>query len=216
MELLSLDIEDLIEIGTIVGVSGLKGEVRVNITTDFPERFENPGQRWLTMNNHSSPQAVELIKSRKIPGKNIYVVKLEHINDRTQAEHLKGAILSVHKGDRPKLAENEYHVADLIGIEVYNQQDGENIGVVIDVFSAAHDILEVRLHKQPSPEDNKVPTNLETISRVSRRKKVKNKKPKELTVLIPFVPEIVPIVDITHKKIEINPPLGLLDSEEKE
>jgi len=206
-----LDIDDLIEIGTIVGVSGLKGEVRVNITTDFPERFENPGQRWLIINSHSSPQAVELIKSRKVPGKNIYVVKLEDIYDRTQAENLKGAILSVHKGDRPKLKENEYHVADLIGMEVYNQQDGENIGVVIDVFSAAHEILEVRLHKQPTPE-TKAPTNPETISRVSRRKKVKEKKPKELTVLIPFVTEIVPIVDLSNKKIEINPPLGLLDN----
>ncbi|MBE9223281.1 ribosome maturation factor RimM [Cyanobacterium stanieri LEGE 03274] len=206
-----MDIDDLIEIGTIVGASGLKGEVRVNITTDFPERFEKKGQRWLTINENSSPQAVEFVGARKVPGKNIYVVKLDHVNDRTQAENLKGAILSVHKGDRPHLEEDEYHVADLIGLEVYNQQDGENIGVVVDVFSAAHDILEVKLHKQPTIETTP-PVNIEKISRISRRKKVKPKKTKELTVLIPFVAQIVPMVDIKNKKLEINPPLGLLDN----
>lgn len=206
-----MDIEDLIEIGTIVGVSGLKGELRVNITTDFPERFENPGQRWLTINNNSSPQIVELVRGRKVPGKNIYVVKLNDINDRTQAENLKGATLWVDKGDRPHLEEGEYHVADLIGMEVHNQQNGENIGVVIDVFSAAHDILEVKLHNQPVME-TKPPVNLENISRISRRKKVKPTKTKEITVLIPFVAEIVPVVDIENQKIEINPPTGLLDN----
>ncbi|AFZ46225.1 16S rRNA processing protein RimM [Cyanobacterium stanieri PCC 7202] len=206
-----MDIEDLIEIGTIVGASGLKGELRVNITTDFPERFENPGQRWLTINNNSSPQIVELLRGRKVPGKNIYVVKLENVNDRTQAENLKGATLWVDKSDRPYLEEGEYHVADLIGMEVYNQQNGENIGVVVDVFSAAHEILEVKLHKQPLVE-TKPPVNLENISRISRRKKVKPKKTKAITVLIPFVAEIVPIVDIDNQKIEINPPTGLLDN----
>lgn len=206
-----MHIDDLIEIGTIVGASGLKGELRVNIATDFPERFENPGSRWLNINPNSSPQAVELVRSRKVPGKNIYIVKLDHINDRTQAENLKGAVLYVDKGDRPSLEADEYHVADLIGMEVYNQQDGENIGVVIDVFSAAHDILEVKLHKQPIIEPQ-TPVNPENISRVSRRKKVKQKKPKEITVLIPFVREIVPVVDLENQKIEIDPPLGLLDS----
>lgn len=210
-ELWNLDIDDLIEIGNIVGVSGLKGEVRVNITTDFPERFEKGGQRWLTINQNSSPQPVEFVRARKIPGKNIYVVKLDHVNDRTQAENLKGATLYVDKGDRPHLEENEYHVPDLIGLEVYNQQDGENIGIVIDVFSAAHDILEVKLHKQPVIE-TKPPVNPEKISRISRRKKIKPQKTKELTVLVPFVAEIVPIVDIENNKIEINPPLGLLDN----
>ncbi|HEY9659223.1 MAG TPA: ribosome maturation factor RimM, partial [Allocoleopsis sp.] len=36
-----------LEIGKIVGVQGLKGEVRIYPNSDFPERFEQPGKRWL-------------------------------------------------------------------------------------------------------------------------------------------------------------------------
>ncbi|PSO69461.1 MAG: ribosome maturation factor RimM, partial [Cyanobacteria bacterium QS_1_48_34] len=35
-----------LEIGTIVAPQGLEGELRVYPTTDFPERFEQPGVRW--------------------------------------------------------------------------------------------------------------------------------------------------------------------------
>ena len=34
-------------IGEIVAAQGLKGEIRINPKSDFPERFTNPGQRWL-------------------------------------------------------------------------------------------------------------------------------------------------------------------------
>ncbi len=207
-----MDIDDLIEIGTIVGVLGLKGEVKVKIATDFPERFTKAGERWLKVKGNSSPQKVELVKGRVIPGKDVYVVKLDGVDDRNQAEALKGGILYVDKCDRPKLQKDEYHVRDLIGLEVYNQEDKENIGIVIDVFSAGNDILEVKLHKQPEIEINpKNEPNLENISRISKRKKFKPKKIKEKTILIPFVQEIVPIVDLDKKIIEINPPLGLIN-----
>ena len=34
-------------VGKIVGVQGLQGELRVNPASDFPERFTEPGPRWL-------------------------------------------------------------------------------------------------------------------------------------------------------------------------
>lgn len=211
-----MDIDDLLEIGTIVGALGLKGEVKVRQTTDFPERFTRAGGRWLKAKGGLLPQQVELVRGRLIPGKDVYVVKLAEVNDRTQAEALKGSILYVDKCDRPSLEKDEYHVSDLIGLEVYNQQNGENIGTVKDVFSAGNDILEVKLHQQPEIIDQKNPTNLENITRVSKRKKFKPKKITEKTVLIPFVQEIVPIVDLNKKIIEINPPLGLLNDNQAE
>jgi len=211
-----LEIDDLVEIGTIVGVLGLKGEVKVRQTTDFPERFTKAGERWLRVKGALLPQKVELVKGRVVPGKDVYVVKLAQINDRTQAEALKGGILYVDKCDRPPLEKDEYHVSDLIGLEVYNQQNRENIGIIKDVFSAGNDILEVKLHQQPEITDKKKQTNLENITRVSKRKKFRPKQVKEKTVLIPFVQEIVPVVDLNKKIIEINPPLGLLDDNQAE
>ena len=102
-----------------------------------------------------------------------------------------------------------FHVQDLLNLEVFHQQTGEKIGVVTEVFSAGNDLLEVTLDKQPETEkDEKI--DLSQISRRSKRKKYKKKKAKAATILIPFVLEIVPIVNLAKKRIEINPPEGLL------
>lgn len=205
-----MEIQDLIEIGTIVAPQGLQGELKVKTDSDFPERFEQSGNRWLQIQPHHSPQPVELVRGKQIPNKNIFIIKLAGINDRNQAESLRGSRLLIEKSDRPYLEKEEYHVGDLINLQVYNQQTGENIGVITEVFSAGNDILEVTLHNQPEVQPDIIP-DLEKISRVSKRRKFKVKKHKAITVLIPFVKDIVPIINLEKGIIEINPPKGLLD-----
>jgi 16S rRNA processing protein RimM len=134
--------QDWIVIGQVVAAQGLKGEVRINPSTDFPERFEVPGQRWLQLPNQA-PQSVELERGRQIPGKYLFVVKFEHIQDRTQAESIRGANVLVRAGDRPELDADEYHVSDLIGLEVFDSTSKEKLGTVTDLYSAAQDVLEV-------------------------------------------------------------------------
>jgi 16S rRNA processing protein RimM len=203
--------DELLEIGTIVAPQGMKGEVRVSSVSDFPERFEKAGERWLQSPKGEVPQEIKLLKGRYIPGKeNIYIVQLEGIASREQAEDLRGYKLFVRESDRPILATDEYHVSDLINLEVYNQINGENIGVITDIFGAGNDILEVKLHQQPEPIPEK-PIDRSKISRFSKRHKVKQKTQKIATVLIPFVKEIVPVIDLAEKRIEINPPPGLLE-----
>ncbi len=203
------NIDDWLEIGTIVAPQGLTGEVRVSSQSDFPERFEQPGKRGLISPNSLQVQEVQLQRGRYIPGKNIYVVKLAGIDNREQAETLRGYKLLVAKSERPHLEADEYHVADLVNLEVYNQLTGENIGVVTDILWAGNDLLEVRLHHPPQVVEKTQP-DLSNISRISKRRKFKPKQPKPVTVLIPFVKEIVPIVDLTQGRIEINPPAGLI------
>lgn len=198
-----------IEIGTIVAPQGLYGELRVYPNSDFPERFLREGTRWLQNPDTGDIEAIELLGGRYIPGKNLYVIALEDIEDRSSAEALRDYTILVPKSDRPELAEGEFHVADLINLEVYLQQTKENIGIVTDIFNTGHDLLEVTLHKQPELETVKNP-DLSQISRRSKRKKYKQKKIKPVTILIPFVTEIVPLVDIENNRIEINPPEGLL------
>jgi 16S rRNA processing protein RimM len=204
------DPDQWIEIGVIVSPHGLNGEVRVNSESDFPERFEKAGKRWILYPNQTIPQEIELLKGYPIPGKNIYVLKLEGVNYRDEAQRLKGAKLLVDKQDIPPLDEDEYHVSDLINLEVFHQETGENIGFVVNLFTAGHDLLEVQFHKQPIREEIVNPD----VSKISRKSKIKKTKPKQnkpITVLIPFVNDIVPRVDLENKKIYINPPEGLLD-----
>ncbi|MCC0177211.1 ribosome maturation factor RimM [Waterburya agarophytonicola K14] len=202
-----------LEVGTITSPQGLKGELRVYPDSDFPERFIQAGKRWVRDPKTSQVKEVQLRGGRYIAGKNLYVIKLEGVESRETAEEFRDYELLVDKSDRPKLKNDEYHVSDLVGLEVYHQETQENLGVVIDLYSAGNDLLEIQLHKQPELEV-KQDTDLSQISRRSKRKKYRPKSNKPLTIFIPFVREIVPIVDISNNKIEISPPDGLINIHE--
>ncbi|MEO0533476.1 MAG: ribosome maturation factor RimM [Cyanobacteria bacterium P01_A01_bin.123] len=170
-------------IGKIVAPHGLHGEVRVYPNSDFPERFLDPGQRWLRSPSFPTPKPIQLVQGRFLHGKGLYVIKFADIQHRDQAEKLRNCELLVPEGDRLPLEADEYHVADLIGLRVFDQHQQAEIGVVVDVFSAGNDLLEVELTSAIKP----------------RR------------VLVPFVEAIVPVVDIEAGRVEIKPPAGLLD-----
>ncbi len=197
-------IEDWLEIGTIVSPQGLKGELKVLSSSDFPERFEQPGSRCLQSPKGLNKQVVELLEGRYIPGKNLCVIRLAGIESREQAEELRGYKLLVSASDRPQLEEDEYHVSDLVNLEVYHQLTREKIGTVIDILRAGNDLLEVQLYQQPQD------ISTEAISpdfQIENQPKTK----KLATILIPFVKDIVPIVDLEGRRLEINPPPGLLE-----
>jgi 16S rRNA processing protein RimM len=186
--------DDWLEIGKIVAPQGLSGELRVYPVSDFSERFEVPGKRWLLRPGETEPQPMELLTGRYVSNKNLYVLKLAGVENCDQAEALRGCTLLVPASDRPQLGEDEYHVLDLIGLEVFMQASGELVGTVVDIIPAGNDLLEVKLHPSFTPDKGQI-TN--------------DKKQK--TVLIPFVQAIAPVVDLTSGRIEITPPPGLLE-----
>jgi 16S rRNA processing protein RimM len=201
---------DWLVIGTIVAPHGLKGELRVYPSSDFPERFLEPGIRWLQEPETGKIEEIELVRGRYLAGKNLYIITIDGVEDRDTAEALKGAKILVEQDDLPELAEDEYHVSELIGLEVYHQETSEKIGVVTNLFTAGNDLLEVRLEQQPVQTEKPI-RDLSQISRRTKRKQFRPKPNKPVTILIPFVKEIVPIVDLETGRIEINPPTGLLE-----
>ncbi|TCD58203.1 ribosome maturation factor RimM [Synechococcus sp. BS55D] len=191
--------DDWLPVGQVVGVQGLRGELRVNPASDFPERFTVPGTRWLRGRN-DAVKAIELMAGRQLPGKSLFVVRFEGINDRTAAEELVGQTLLVRADDRPDLADGEFHLLDLVGLEVRVNADGETgreavgseavgseavgsevIGTVTDLISGGNDLLEMELRDG------------------GRR------------VLIPFVETIVPEVHLEEGWLLLTPPPGLLE-----
>lgn len=180
--------QEWLEIGKIVAPQGLKGEMRVLSTSDFPERFEEPGERWLKDVKGNPPQKVQLLQGRFLPGKKLYAIQLAEVKGRDHAEALRGYKLLVAKDNIPDLTEDEYHVSDLIDLKVYNRKNSQIIGKIIDIFTAGNDLLEVELEDK---------ANTQSSSKIR--------------VFIPFVKEIVPRVDIEAGLLEINPPKGLLE-----
>lgn len=176
-------------IGRIVAPHGLKGELRVQPSSDFPERFTQPGQRWLRPSADAVPQPVKLLSGRYVANKGLYIVRLAEVVNRTQAENLRHSELLVAESDRPTLAAEEFHVADLIGLQVRLQGKDRLVGTIVDVFSAGNDLLAVEL-LSPTPSADG--------------------RSHQTPVLIPFVHEIVPRVDLAAGYVEITPPNGLL------
>ena len=173
--------DDYMEIGKIVAAHGIRGELRVYPSSDFPERFEEKGTRWLLRPNQTQPEAVKLLKGYFQEGKGLYIIQLAGIRDRNAAEALRGCLLLVPSSDRPQLEEGEFHVSDLIGLEVYLQAEQTLVGTVTNMLFAGNDLLEVAIEGQKHP------------------------------VLIPFVEPIVPVVDLIQRRIEITPPAGLIE-----
>jgi 16S rRNA processing protein RimM len=178
------NLDDWITIGKIVAPQGLSGELRVYPETDFPERFEVAGTRWMLRPGETELQPIELLSGRYIDGKKLYVIKIAGVENRNQAEEFRDCKLFVPISDRPQLGEDEYHVIDLIGLEVFLQASGELLGTVVDIIPAGNDLLEVQLLTNDQGQK---------------------------TVLIPFVKAIAPVVDIAAHRIEITPPAGLLE-----
>lgn len=172
-------------VGRLVAAQGLKGELRVLPLSDFPERFTKAGRRWLRKRG-GAQQEVQLSGGRQLPGKELFVVKLDAIDSREAAEQLVGADLLVLASDRPRLAQGEFYLMDLVGLEVrLRDNNGEPIGRVIDLHHAGNDLLEVELERD---------------AQSGRRR-----------VLVPFVTPIVPTVNLDEGWIGITPPPGLLD-----
>ena len=136
--------DDWLSVGKIVGVQGLQGELRVNPASDFPERFTAPGPRWLGNRKGGEPTEIQLKKGRQLPGKSLFVVRLEGIDNRSAAQALVGQELLVAGDDRPELAEGEFHLLDLVGLEARLTADGPAIGTVTDLISGGNDLLEIK------------------------------------------------------------------------
>ena len=135
--------DDWLSVGKIVGVQGLQGELRVNPASDFPERFTAPGPRWLRSRQGGEPTEIQLKKGRQLPGKSLFVVRFEGINNRGAAEALVGQELLVSADDRPELEEGEFHLLDLVGLDARLSADGPSIGTVTNLISGGNDLLEV-------------------------------------------------------------------------
>ena len=106
-----------IVVGLITSPHGINGKVKVKSLSDFEERFLNPGLRWLQKSNEQ-PSEIELIAGIKQPGKEIFIVSFKGISTRNNAEKLKNHKILVKTAVLPKLKKEEFHLIELINLEV--------------------------------------------------------------------------------------------------
>lgn len=125
-------------IGLIVGVHGLRGEVKVELHTDFPERFTSG--RVCSLG--SELVQAEIASAR--PHKSTMLVRFVGINRREEAEALRGTWIFIDENEAGELDEDSYWIHDIVGLQV-RSTDGEQFGVVTQVLSTgANDVYVVR------------------------------------------------------------------------
>jgi 16S rRNA processing protein RimM len=134
--------EDYFDIGVIVSVHGLKGEVRVKPITDDPSRFGLLDVVEIFFDNKPSSESYPLKSAR--PHKTLMVLKLEGVDDRNAAEKLVGGIIKVPRSRALPLGENEYYQKDLLEMTVVTDT-GEKLGHLVQVIeTGANDVYVVR------------------------------------------------------------------------
>ena len=128
--------KDRICLGAIVGVHGIRGELKVKSWTASDQDIGNYG----LLENEDGTRSFEL----KVVGrsKELLRCKIKGVEDRNAAEALIGTALYVERAALPALEEEEYYQADLIGLKVVDQSSGCVAGKVVGFYNfGAGDIL---------------------------------------------------------------------------
>lgn len=132
-----------------------------------------------------SDLSFEIVRVEPVPGKATVRVQLAGVTDRDQAERLRGREVYVARSDLPALADDEFYLADTVGLPVERVRDDgsvQRLGVVVGVTSnGAQDLLEVEWTRPDGRRD---------------------------TWLLPALPQF--IGDLDGERLRVELPLGLL------
>jgi 16S rRNA processing protein RimM len=132
--------EDLLQVGVITTTHGVRGEVKVFPTTDDPARFLDLKEVILDTGREKKSLIVERVRFFK----NLVIVKFEGIDTLDEVQPYRQKSLFVTRENAVALGQDEYFIADLIGL-VAVSDEGEELGTLADVLqTGANDVYVIR------------------------------------------------------------------------
>lgn len=130
---------DYLQVGVITQTHGIRGEVKVFPTTDDPARFKTLKNVVLDTGRSYLPLEIESVKFFK----QFVILKFKGIDNINDIEKYKKSPLLVSREDAVDLEEDEYFMADMIGMNVVTE-DGTPFGVLTDIMeTGANDVYVV-------------------------------------------------------------------------
>ena len=133
---MTVEPEPDLRIGRVLKAHGVRGAVRVELLTDFPDRFA-PGRVVLV-----AGRRLKVARSEEVDGS--MLVTFEGIDDRTAAEPLAGAYCTVPLAQARALPAGQYYHFQLVGLTVIDTRGARELGKVAEVLTyAANDVLRV-------------------------------------------------------------------------
>ena len=129
-----------LEIGQIVNTFGIKGMVKVNPFTDDIKRFDKLKTIYIENKKGRKEYEIEEVKYHK----GMVLIKLKGIDNPEQADLLRQSYLLVDREKEEPLEKGVYYIVDLLGLEVYTDNN-KLLGTVDDIFNTgSNDIYVVK------------------------------------------------------------------------
>ena len=132
-----------LEIGQIVNTFGIKGMVKVKPFTDDIRRFDELKTVYVEKNGNQTEYEIEEVKYHK----DMVLIKFKGIDKVEQAEMLRNSYLTVSRDSVEKLEEGRYYIVDLLGLEVYTDEQ-ILLGTLEDIFNTGSNDIYVVKDKQ--------------------------------------------------------------------
>lgn len=131
--------DNRLEIGKIVNTHGLRGEVKIVPWTNTPDVFEDIEYVYVKSREEKKFE-ISNVKYQK----NNIIVKFKGLDDISEAEMLKNAVVVTDREQLGELEDGEFYITDLIGCEVVSE-DGKVYGKLDDVINTgSNDIYIVK------------------------------------------------------------------------
>jgi 16S rRNA processing protein RimM len=120
--------EDWVLVGTIAGAFGVRGEMKVQLATDFPDRFK-PNLTLYVGEEHRP-----MIVSGSRPIGDRVAIKLADVTDRDAAQAMFSVPLYIRRADVVPLPDGHYYHDEIIGLRVVTT-GGEALGTVVEILA---------------------------------------------------------------------------------
>lgn len=128
--------EELLQVGVVTQTHGIRGEVKVFPTTDDAGRFRDLKKVFLDTGREKLPLEIQGVKFFK----QFVIVKFKGLDTINEVERFRRCPLLVPREDAVPLEEDEYYIADMIGMQV-ETEDGKVFGTLKDVMeTGANDV----------------------------------------------------------------------------
>lgn len=132
--------QDFLEIGQIVNTFGINGLLKIKPFTDNIKRFDKLKKVYIVDKNNLKEFVIEEVKYHK----GLVLLQLKGIYDMNTAEKYKGMYLKIKREDAVQLPKNSYFIADLLGLQVYDENN-ILLGYLEDIFpTGSNDVYVVK------------------------------------------------------------------------
>jgi len=156
--------QELIIIGKVVSTQGNKGEVNVLPFTDSIDRFNNLDNVFLRNKNSQTILNIEKIRIKK----DTVILKIKDIESIEEAKMIVGSFLEIERKNAVKLPKDTYFIFEIIGLEVYTEND-IFLGKIENVISTGSN--DVYIVKGENKKELFVPAIREVVKNVNLEKK---------------------------------------------